>query len=331
MTRKPRAPGGTSAPIGAGLPGFLTPMKALGVTAIPETPGWHLEIKYDGYRALAAVDGPAVELWSRNELSLSDDYPEIVAALRRRRFRATLLDGEIVALDAEGRSRFQLLQARETGEARPPIFYYVFDVLSHRGRSVANEPIEKRRALLAKLLPAKDGVVRLSPEFSGSPQRLLTDVRKHGLEGIVAKAAGSSYEPGRRSGAWLKCRVVNEQEFIIGGFTPPQGSRSHFGALLLGYRDGRKLRYAGKVGTGFDDQRLAELAGLFRSRLRAKNPFDDAVPERRVRWVRPDVVCQVRFVEWTSDGRLRQPVFLGLRRDKPAAQVVREAPATATR
>jgi bifunctional non-homologous end joining protein LigD len=229
-----RKPSRTISPESDSLPAFVEPMKALGVTTIPADENWHLEIKFDGYRALAAVNGKDVQLWSRSAQAMGDDYPEVTAELRARNLTGTLLDGEIVAEDSEGRSRFQLLQARETGGARPPIFYYVFDILRHRGKSVMDEPIEARRELLAKLLGKAQGSVRISPQFPGTPEVLLRSARAQGLERIVAKAPGSPYEAGRRSGAWLKCRVVNEQEFVIGGFTPPQGSRSHFGALLLG-------------------------------------------------------------------------------------------------
>ena len=208
------------------------------------------------------------------------------------------------------------------------------------GRSLLREPIERRRAALEKLLARPSDVLRLSAVLDAPPEKVLTEAARLGLEGIVAKAAGSSYEPGRRSGAWLKCRIASEQEFVIGGYTPPEGARSHFGALLIGYQADGRLRYAGKVGTGFDERRLAELHRLFQARRRARCPFVNlpatnrrrfgqtmnAAAMRHVHWLRPDLVCQVRFAEWTEGGHLRQPVFIGLRRDKPAAEVVREAP-----
>jgi bifunctional non-homologous end joining protein LigD len=319
-------------------------MKALGVTAIPAGE-WRCEIKFDGYRALAGVQrGQAPRLWSRNEKSLAADYPEVVAALRRLPCRDALIDGEVVALDAAGRSHFQLLQQRAAAEVRPPIRYYAFDLLQLDGRSLRDEPIEVRRAALDALFAKSAAPLQLSQVFAASPEKLLREAARLGLEGIVAKAAGSRYETGRRSGAWLKCRISSEQEFVIGGYTPPEGSRTHFGALLVGYYAGGQLRYAGKVGTGFDQRRLAELHGRFARYERGTCPFADlpvtnrprfgtpmnAAAMRHVHWLRPELVCQVRFSEWTADGRLRQPVFLGLRQDKRAKEVVREAPGLGT-
>jgi bifunctional non-homologous end joining protein LigD len=331
-------------PAAAGPLRFIAPMKALGVTGIPAG-DWHSEIKFDGYRALAALEqGKPPQLWSRNELSFAADYPEIVSALDRLRCQDALLDGEIVALDESGRSHFQLLQQRGQGK-RPPVYYYVFDLLRLNGRSFLAEPIETRRAALEKLLAKPPERIRLSTVFDVSPADLLREAARLGLEGIVAKAAGSRYESGRRSGSWLKCRISAEQEFVIGGYTPPEGGRSYFGALLIGYYADGKLRYAGKVGTGFDDATLASLHRAFQSRRRSSCPFVDlpatdrprfgrpmnAAAMRAVQWLRPEFVCQVRFSEWTQDGRLRHPVFVGLRRDKPAAQVVREAGAAGQR
>jgi bifunctional non-homologous end joining protein LigD len=320
-------------------PRFVEPMKALGVTVIPAG-DWRCEIKFDGYRALAGLQrGHAPRLWSRNEKSLAADYPEVVAALRQLKCRDALVDGEVVALDRAGRSHFQLLQQRATAEARPPIFYYAFDLLQLDGRSLRDEPIEVRRTLLEKLFAKAPAPLRLSTVFGVPPAELLREAARLGLEGIVAKVAGSPYEAGRRSGAWLKCRLSTEQEFVIGGYTPPEGSRTHFGALLVGYYADGKLLYAGKVGTGFDRRKLAELHARFEKRRRATCPFANlpatnrprfgeamnAAAMRRVHWLKPELVCQVRFSEWTEDGRLRQPVFLGLRKDKAAKEVVREA------
>lgn len=320
-------------------PQFIAPMKALGTNSVP--PGdWRLEIKFDGYRAIAVVAGKRIELWSRNHKSLAKDYPEIVAALKNLRSRNVVLDGEIVALDPSGRSHFQLLQRRSAAEARPPIVYYLFDLLQHDGESLLEAPIELRRARLEAVLGRRSReVLRLSPVFDTAPGTLLAEVRKRGLEGIVAKAAGSTYESDRRSGAWLKCRVTNEQEFVIGGFTAPKKSRTDFGALLVGYHEGTKLAYAGKVGTGFDRALLASLRERLEKKVTASCPFDNLPLTRRPRfgsgmtadamrdvtWVRPDLVCQIRFAEWTRDGLLRHPVFLGLRPDKAARDVVREA------
>jgi bifunctional non-homologous end joining protein LigD len=317
---------------------FIPPMKALSVDVVPEG-RWRLEVKLDGYRAVAVLNEGEVELWSRNHKPLTADYPEIVAALGRQvRCANAVIDGEIVALDAEGRSRFQLLQGRSLNEKRPTIVYYVFDLLHHDGESLLNEPIEERQAALEALVGKKSRVVRLSPVFEMKPAELLHAVRAKGLEGIIAKLPGSPYEPDRRSGTWLKCKVQGEQEFVIGGFTPPKSSRPHFGAILVGYYEGKELKYAGKVGTGFNHARLKSLHDEFRRRVVKSCPFTNLPMTRRSRfgsgmtagvmrqvtWLNPDLVAQVRFTEWTDDGMLRHPVFLGLRSDKSAKEVVRE-------
>ena len=313
-------------------------MKALGSDVVPGG-RWRCEIKFDGYRALAVLGGGRVELWSRNHKPLDPDYPEVTAALAKLKCDDAILDGEIAALDEAGRSRFQLLQGRDLGE-RPPLRYYVFDLPRLNGEDLSGLPIEERQARLAAWLGKKPPApLELSPWFDTEPEELLAAAKKQGLEGIIAKRPGSAYEAGRRSGAWLKCKVHGEQEFVIGGFTPPEGSRPHFGAILIGYYSAGKLLYAGKVGTGFNHATLAELHACFLRRKREGCPFANLPMERRPRfgrgmtagemrkvtWLRPDLVAQIRFSEWTNDGVLRQPVFLGLRKDKAATEVRREA------
>ena len=318
---------------------FIPPMKALSVDTVPAG-RWHLEIKLDGYRAIALLNEGQVELWSRNRKPLTADYPEVVAALGEIRCANAVIDGEIVALDQEGRSRFQLLQGRSMPGPRPTIAYYVFDLLHHDGRSLLSLPIEKRQRALAELVENSSGAIRLSPVFDEKPEALLEAARLQGLEGIIAKMPGSLYEPDRRSGTWLKCKVHGEQEFVIGGFTPPKNTRPYFGAILVGYYEAGELKYAGKVGSGFDHARLKSLYDEFKKREIASCPFVDLPASSRSRfgsgmtasvmrtgtWVKPELVAQVRFTEWTDDGSLRHPVFLGLRRDKAARDVVREAP-----
>jgi bifunctional non-homologous end joining protein LigD len=315
-------------------------MKALSVDVVPEG-RWRLEVKLDGFRAIAVINSGRVELWSRNHKPLTGDYPEVAAALARVKCRNAVIDGEIVALDAAGRSRFQLLQGRGLPGVRPTIAYYVFDLLHHDGRSLLREPIEHRQEALARLVGKQSSVLRISPVFAMKPAALLEAVRAQGLEGIIAKLPGSLYEADLRSGAWLKCKVHGEQEFVIGGFTPPKNSRPYFGAILVGYYEGRQLKYAGKVGSGFDFARLKSLHEAFLARRIESCPFANlptprgsrfgtgmtAGAMRQVTWVKPELVGQVRFTEWTDDGMLRHPVFLGLRRDKAAKDVVREAAA----
>ena len=250
-----------------------------------------------------------------------------------------VIDGEIVALDAHGRSRFQLLQGRGVAAARPAVVYYVFDLLHLDGESWLRRPLEERQARLAALVGGKPGAVRCSPVFEVAPEVLLRRVREQGLEGIIAKRPGSIYEPDARSGAWLKCKVHGEQEFVIGGFSPPRNSRPFIGAILVGYYQGDDFIYAGKVGSGFDHARLASLHRELMRRKRATSPFANLplghrsrfgatmnrAAMREITWVKPELVCQVRFAEWTLEGLLRQPVFLGLREDKPPREVVRES------
>jgi bifunctional non-homologous end joining protein LigD len=316
---------------------FLAPMKALGCSELP-IGTWHCEIKYDGYRAVAVVNNGDAELWSRNRKPMGADYPGVLTHLRRLRCHSAVLDGELVALDPQGRSRFQLLQNRVNAGTGPTVVYYVFDLLHRDGRDLTGLAIEKRRRALVRLLGEGGPAVRVTPVFDVEPAKLFAQARRHGLEGIVAKRPGSSYEPGGRSGAWLKCKVVAEQEFVIGGFSAPQNSREHFGAILVGYFANDSLRYAGKVGTGFDRSQLAALHARLLAKRTPTCPFHDLPSARRSRygagmgpaemgratWVKPVLVAQVKFAEWTSDGLLRQPVFLGLREDKKASAVRRE-------
>lgn len=318
---------------------FIAPMKALGVDHAPHggAAEWVSEIKFDGYRAVAVLNKRSVALWSRNHKPL--DYPELTAPLSKLRCTSAVLDGEIVALDAEGRTSFQTLQGRDLGE-RPPIVYFVFDLLQLDGRSMLERPLEERRAALKKLIHRPGVHVRLSPVFEADPLDVFAQAKAKGLEGIILKRRGSLYESDRRSGAWLKLKHASEQEFVIGGFTPPKNSRTHFGAILVGYHDtDGTLLYAGKVGTGFDRERLATLHATFLKHRAEACPFANLPLDRRSRfgqgmtravmrtvtWLKPRLVAQVKFAEWTQEGLLRQPVFLGLRHDKPARQVRREA------
>ncbi len=311
-------------------------MKAQGVNGVPAGGSWHCEIKFDGYRAVAVLNRGQVALWSRNEKPLN--YLEILPPLQRLKCRSAVVDGEIVALDSAGRSNFQGLQGRDLGE-RPPIVYFVFDLLQLNGESCLELPFEKRRELLTQLIGPPTPTLRLSPVYDVDPAALLAETNKKGLEGIILKRTGSRYEPDRRSGAWLKVKNVNEQEFVIGGFTPPKNSRERFGAILVGYYHGGKLRYAGKVGTGYSSALLRELYARFLKVRSDSCPFTNLpLPHKSrfgqgmtravmctVTWLKPALVAQVKFAEWTVEGILRQPVFLGLRQDKAARLVRREA------
>jgi bifunctional non-homologous end joining protein LigD len=284
------------------------------------------------------VNDGGVQLWSRNHKPMTADFPDIEAGLQRLRCRNAVIDGEIVALDKKGHSRFQLLQNRGREKGESDIVYYVFDLMHLEGKSLADLPLRRRRQLLETLMAKSGPQLRLSPAFQVEPAILFAAAKKHGLEGIVAKEPDSRYESDRRSGAWIKCKVQAEQEFVIGAFTPPQRSRHFFGAILVGYFEGGRLRYAGKVGTGFDEATLAALHARFMELRSESCPFSDlpllgkprfgtgmSLSEMsKVTWIEPTLVAQIRFAEWTDDGLLRQPAFLGLRKDKKAKDVHRE-------
>jgi bifunctional non-homologous end joining protein LigD len=318
---------------------FVEPMKAKLVDH-PPAGEWLFELKWDGYRAIGIRQGAQSVLLSRNNKDLTEKFPDIAAAVQKLKCRAAILDGEIVALDGKGRSSFQLLQDFQMHERRPPLAYYIFDLLSLDGADLTSFPLTERRSRLASLLNRAPDPIRESPALEGAYDDLLAQVRKHRLEGLVGKLARSKYEPGRRSGSWIKVKVLNEQEFVIGGFTPPGGSRKYFGALLVGYYKGGKLLFASKVGTGYSQATLRDIHGRMASLRVEKCPFANLPAQRTGRWgqgitpsamsncvwTRPRLVCQVRFTEWTRDGGLRHPSFLGLREDKPPREVVAEMP-----
>lgn len=317
-------------------PVFVEPMKAK-LVAEPPAGEWLYEIKFDGVRALALRHGDGVRLLSRNQKNLAQKYPDVADAIADLDVGDVVLDGEVVALDEKGRSSFQALQAREIGEEEAPLCFYAFDLLRLDGGDWTGRPLEERKARLGRLLGRGDKVLRFSDSLGGDAARLLKEARRLGLEGLIGKRAGSRYEIGRRSGSWIKLKLLHEQEFVIGGYTPPGGSRKHFGALLVGVYDAKgHLGFCGKVGTGFDAARLKSLQATMDSHARKTCPFDD-LPRRkttrggltagefkRCHWITPALVAQIRFSEWTRDGSLRQPVFLGLREDKKPREVRRE-------
>ena len=325
----------------SGKPRFVEPMKAKLVEKPPATGEWIYELKFDGIRLIATKDHGKVSLLSRNQNDLSARFPEIVDAVKNLTAEECVVDGEVVALDEEGRSSFQLLQAREMEGRKSPIYFYAFDLLQLDGKSLVSLRVEARKTVLEKLCAAAgDPRIRYSGAIGGNANQLLSEVQRRGLEGIIGKLHNSVYEAGRRSGAWIKLKCINEQEFVIGGYTPPQGARKHFGAILVGYYKDRDLVFAGKVGTGFTTKSLATLRKKFRAEERADCPFVDLPSKqngqwvlgitpsmmKKIHWINPKFVAEIKFAEWTRDGKLRAPVFLGLRDDKKPGEVIREAP-----
>jgi bifunctional non-homologous end joining protein LigD len=275
---------------------------------------WVYEEKYDGIRAVAYRDAGRVRLLSRTGQDLTAGSPAIVEAVKALPDDDLVLDGELVVFDKDGVSRFQLLQRRKDPRVR--VVYVVFDCLRSHGRDLLRRPLEERRRRVLELIPARAGVLMPSRRLPASGEKALATARAKSWEGIIAKIATSPYEPGLRSRAWLKIKVRGESEFVIGGYTPPQGSRVEFGALLVGLYDRGKLRFTGKVGTGYTQDTLRDLGERLK-RLRADAPSFDPPPRvAHATWVKPRLVAQLAYAEWTADGKLRQPAFLGLRTDK---------------
>ena len=329
----------------------IEPMYASVGHDVPAGRGWTFEPKYDGVRVLAHVNGNGVRLYTRNGNDKAKQFPEVVAALAKLAIRVKhgfVLDGEIVALAGRDVARFQALQGRIHSKGAAdiaveaeshPTALVAFDLLVDDGERIMREPWTERRAALEALLDAgrargrgskrDDPVarhIRLSPSMRGKGDEMLRKAREAGWEGIIAKRVDAPYQPGERSDDWRKLKIEFEQEFVIGGFTEPRNSREYIGALLLGYfNDDGKLVYVGHTGGGFTRAGLADMHRRLAPLVRKTSPFVE--PPRTnepATWVRPSVVVQVKFSEWTDDGRLRQPIFLGVRDDKPARDVTAE-------
>ena len=280
-------------------------------------PNWIFERKHDGIRCIAIRDGGPVRMLSRNDLSLNERYPSVAAALDAQPGSRFAVDGEVVAY-VHGEASFGSF-----GKPGATLYYYVFDILWLDGEDVRGRTLLERKALLRDAL-VWDDPIRWTEYRVGEGEAMFAEACASGWEGVIAKRADSVYTP-RRSRDWLKFKCEHGQELVIGGFTAPRGSRIEFGALLVGVYDADgALRYAGKVGTGFDRATLKDLGARLRELVREDSPFADAPRLRDATWVEPELVAQVGFAEWTSAGRLRHPRFLGLRIDKPARSVVRE-------
>ena len=300
-------------------------MKAVLTDEPFDDPNWIFERKLDGIRCMAQRDGGGpVRLVSRTDKDMTGQFPEVAEALQAQPVDDFVVDGELVAFQ-DGITSFSRLQRR--ARERVAVFLYVFDLLRLEGRDVRDLPLRERKALLRDSLEF-GGRVRYSRHRNEHGTKLFREACSQGLEGLVAKRADSPYRSGGRSRDWLKLKCHFEQELVIGGFTSPHGSRTDFGALLVGYNEDKRLRYAGKVGTGFDHATLEELGRRLRELERDDPPFADVHPiPRGTHWVEPELVAQIGFSEWTREGRLRHPRYLGLRDDKPAGEVVRERPA----
>ncbi|QWF80096.1 non-homologous end-joining DNA ligase [Amycolatopsis sp. CA-230715] len=310
-------------------PGWRAPMLATLTQERFSSENWLYERKLDGVRTICSRDGDEPKLWSRNQKTMNNAYPEIVEALAKSGGERFVADGEIVAF-AGKQTSFGALQprihltdperARKTGIE---VFYYLFDLLYFDGHDATSLPLRQRKQLLADAFDFEDPL-RLSEHRDGDGEEFFREACANGWEGLIAKRVDAPYQHGR-SRDWLKFKCVKDQEFVIGGFTDPQGARHGFGALLLGYHDGDGLRFAGKVGTGYTEEVLRDLTAKLKKLERKSSPFAETVQEKGIHWVSPELVAQIGFSEWTGDGKLRHARYVGLRNDKAAEDVVREA------
>lgn len=309
-------------------PAWVSPMLATLTKERFSREGWIYEPKLDGERCLGWRRGSSVSLLSRNKKELNDSYPELVTAITADSTHDFIIDGEVVAFDGERTSfeklqgRFGLHDSREALASRIPVYYYIFDIIYLDGYDLRALPLRYRKELLKKALSFRDPL-RFTTHVEREGVAYYQEACSRGWEGIMAKRYDSPYVP-VRSRDWLKFKCVSEQELVIGGYTDPRGSRTGFGALLVGYYDKGKLMYAGKVGTGYNEETLASLGAELASLEQQSSPFAQAIKEKGVHWVKPELVAQIGFTEWTSYDHLRHPRFLGLRRDKAARQVVKE-------
>lgn len=311
---------------------FIEPMECLSVSKLPEGLEWLWEIKLDGYRALAVKSGTGVTLFSRRRKSLNRQFPYIVGALADVP-AGTVVDGEVVAIDDSGRPDFNLLQNSRADASR--IQYYIFDLLCWEDRDLTRVPLVERRALLKSVVVIREKRIRIADYFEAAPNDLLAAVREQGLEGIIGKRKDSVYQPGKRSGAWIKYRVNRGQEFVIGGYFPgPHG----FDSLIIGYYDGDRLMYVARTRNGFVPASRRQVFSRLKHLVTPTCPFANLPETRRSRfgeelnaekmkkamWLRPEAVAQIEFLEWTEGDRLRHSKFVGLREDKNPRSVVKE-------
>ncbi len=307
-------------------PDFVEPMLATLTKDYFDDPDWIYERKMDGERCLATKNGSQVDLFSRNEEPLNETYPEILKTLSNLE-GDFIVDGEIVAFVDEV-SSFSKLQERmhkeKDEDTEIDVYYYLFDILYLDEYNTTDLELKHRKQLLKNALDFSDPL-RYLTHRTGNGLDYHEEACEKGWEGIIAKDGKSKYKH-TRSKKWLKFKCRNQQEFIIGGYTDPEGDRKHFGALLLGYYEDEELVYAGKVGTGFSDKDLKNIGEKLENLEWDESPYDDSVDDSDVHWVKPELVCEVKFTEWTDESKLRHPAFLGLRRDKDPEKVVKETP-----
>lgn len=323
----------------AGLPGarkcsmpeHFEPQLATLVSTVPKGEGWLHEVKYDGYRAFCRIKNGSPRFLTRRGNDWTDKFGKLPEAAVTLPAQSALLDGEIVILLPDGTTSFQALQEvlgrGVKGKDRP--VYYVFDLLYLDGYDLAKVPLIERKKALASLISDQSGLIRYSDHYEGEGRELYDQACRHGLEGVVSKRVNAPYKQGRGAD-WLKIKCFNRQEFVIGGFTEPEGSRKGLGSILAGVHEDGKLRYAGRVGTGFNTRTLLSLRSRLERLEQSGSPFSNPPTSgeaKNVHWVKPELVAEVNFTSWTRDGMLRHPSFQGLREDKPASEVRAEKPA----
>jgi bifunctional non-homologous end joining protein LigD len=324
-------PSVSAGPVKRPMPTQIYPMLATSINEPFDGPDWLFEIKWDGYRAVAFIENGKVRLVSRNQNELTARYPELRDVAKSVKAKSAILDGEVVALDEQGRASFSLMQQR-TGfrpggrrgvtNADVPVLYYAFDLLYLDGYDWRKIPLEERKKKLASILITGDSL-RYSDHYESQGRALFEMAREKGLEGILAKRRDSIYQE-RRSGEWLKIKIRHRVECVIGGYTQPEGSRAHFGSVVLGLYDKQgRLIHVGQAGSGFNQKSLGEIWKMLKKRETKQNPFYGEVEAlRKVSWVKPELVAEIEYAEWTegassgSGPKLRAPVFLGLRDDK---------------
>lgn len=308
-------------------PSHIHPQLATLVDKPPIGDQWLHEIKLDGYRIIAFIKNKSIKLLTRNQNDWTEKFPHLVKELKKLNFKSAILDGELTALDDSQQTDFQLLQNSIHTHDTSSLVYYAFDLLYYNGKSLEGLPLLERKEILQSILPTNEKTIRYSDHIIGHGTEVWRNACELHLEGIVSKNVYGTYIQSRTRD-WLKIKCIKQQEFIIGGFTKPKGARQSFGSLLIGtYDKSGKLNYAGHVGTGFNEESLAQMAALLKKYPASASPFLQKPPGiKHITWVQPKIIIEVAFSEWTKEGILRHPSFKGVRKDKPPKQVIRETP-----